>query len=51
MKKDKIIELNKRFKNTINVAKEKDLIKPLSEAFKDVPVKYEIHNGRKEYFY
>lgn len=31
-------------------AKKRNLIKPLSEAFKDVPVKKEIHKGNINYF-
>ena len=31
-------------------AKKRNLIKPLSEAFKDVPAKKEIHKGNVNYF-
>ncbi len=31
-------------------AKKRNLIKPLSEAFKDVPAKQEIHKGKAHYF-
>lgn len=32
-------------------AKEKNVIKPVKEAFKDIPATKEIHKGKKEYFY
>ena len=31
-------------------AKNSNLIKPVNEAFKDIPVSEEIHKGNKEYF-
>lgn len=31
-------------------AKEKNMIKPVEEAFKDIPTSKEIHKGKKEYF-
>ena len=31
-------------------AKNNNLIKPVNEAFKDIPVSEEIHKGNKEYF-
>ena len=37
-------------KNILKKAKEKNVIKPLNDAFKDIPVHKEIHKGKKEYF-
>lgn len=31
-------------------AKERNLIKPVKEAFKDVPTSKEVHKGNRDYF-
>lgn len=42
---------HKKMANAITEkAKERNLIKPLSEAFKDVPAKKEKHKGKTNYF-
>ena len=38
-------ELRTKVKELIETAKKNNLIKPLEEAFKDMPVKDEIHKG------
>lgn len=38
-------------RNLIKKAQKKNLVKPLSQAFKDIPAADEIHKGKKEYFY
>ena len=46
-KSPKILE----FVNDLTLkAKEKNMIKPVKEAFKDIPVSNEDHKGKKEYF-
>ena len=39
-----------KIKKLIKISKEKDLIKPHTEAFKDFPVSKEAHKGNKKYF-
>lgn len=47
LKSSKILE----FVNDLTLrAKEKKMIKPVKEAFKDIPVTKEVHKGKKEYF-
>ena len=36
--------------NILKKAKAKKIIKPINDAFKDIPVHKEIHKGKKEYF-
>lgn len=36
--------------NLVKESQKKNLIKPISEAFKDIPAIDEIHKGKKEYF-
>lgn len=48
VKKD--LKTKKLLKNILNKAKAKKAIKPLTDAFKDIPVHKEIHKGKKEYF-
>lgn len=54
MKKPKIElsnpELKKLSREMVNKAKERKLIKPISEAFKNVPTDKEVHEGKEEYF-
>ncbi len=38
-------------KKVTDKARSKSLIKPLSDAFKDVPVKEEVYKGDLDYFY
>ena len=47
LKDSKILELVNKITLT---AKNKNLIKPVHDAFKDSPVSREIHKGNKEYF-
>lgn len=55
MKEKKVDLKNSNLKeltrNLIKKAQKKNLIKPLSQAFKDIPAIDEIHKGKKEYFY
>lgn len=37
-------------KGIILKSKERNLVKSISEAFKDIPAEDEIHKGKKEYF-
>ncbi len=37
-------------KKIVNMSKEKKIIKPHTEAFKDFPVQKEQHKGKKKYF-
>lgn len=47
LKSSKILELV----NSLTLrAKEKKMIKPVKEAFKDIPAAKEVHKGNKEYF-
>lgn len=39
-----------RIKKLIKISKEKKLIKPHTEAFKEIPVSKEPHKGNKKYF-
>ena len=54
MRKQKDDLKNKRLReltrNLVNRAQRKNLIKPIKEAFKDIPAVEEIHKGKKEYF-
>ena len=47
LKGSKVFEL---VNNLTLRSKEKNLIKPVAEAFKDIPATKEIHEGKKEYF-
>lgn len=47
LKDSKILELVNSLTLT---AKNKKLIKPVKEAFNDVPASKEIHKGKKEYY-
>ena len=55
MKKKKVDLKNSNMReltrNLIKKAQKKNLVKPLSQAFKDIPAADEIHKGKKEYFY
>lgn len=49
--------MEKNKENILNIvnnltlkAKEKNVIKPVKEAFKNIPVTKEIHKGKKEYY-
>lgn len=44
------LKLRKLAKNVVLQAQKKNLIKPILEAFKDIPATEEIHKGKKEYF-
>ncbi|MBQ8473040.1 MAG: hypothetical protein IJ501_06015 [Bacilli bacterium] len=46
----KSLEIKKKSKTIIDIDKKKNLIKPVSEAFKDIPAKEEIHKGESKYF-
>lgn len=54
MKEQKMVlrssNIREMAKKTTEKAKKRNLIKPLSEAFKDVPAKKEIHKGNVNYF-
>jgi len=54
MKEQKMVLNSSDIKKMANAitekAKERNLIKPLSEAFKDVPAKKEKHKGKTNYF-
>lgn len=43
-------DLKNLSKKLIKEAQKKNLIKPISQAFKDIPAIDEIHKGKKEYF-
>ena len=43
-------DIKKMAKKVTEKAKKRNLIKPLSNAFKDVPAKKEIHKGKIDYF-
>lgn len=47
LKNSNIKELTK---NLVKKAQKKNLVKPISAAFKDIPASDEIHKGKKEYF-
>ncbi len=47
LKSSEILEL---VNNLTLKAKEKNMIKPIKEAFKDIPSTKEVHKGKKEYF-
>lgn len=49
MKTD-IANLKQKAKMLVSIAKDKDVIKPHTDAFKDFPVEKEIHKGKKEFF-
>ena len=54
MKEQKLVlssSLKKEAKRITEKAKKRNLIKPLSEAFKDVPAKKEIHKGKTENYF
>lgn len=46
MKTTNMMELKKQARKLIVISKQKDLIKPHTEAFKDFPVSEEIDQGR-----
>lgn len=43
-------DISKNAKELIAKAKSKNLIKSYTVAFKDFPVKEEVHKGKKEYY-
>lgn len=43
-------KLKKLTMDLVKESKKKNLIKPISDAFKDIPAVDEIHKGKKEYF-
>ena len=47
LKSSKMLEL---VNNLTLKAKEKNMIKPVKEAFKDISATKEVHKGKKEYF-
>ena len=44
--KTNVMELSQKAKKLILISKQKGLIKPHTEAFKDFPVSQEVHKGR-----
>lgn len=44
--KTNVMALNQKAKQLVLISKQKGLIKPHTEAFKDFPVKEEVHKGR-----
>lgn len=44
------LEVKKITKEIVEKAKKNNLVKPVSQAFKDISVSTEIHKGKKEYF-
>ena len=47
LKSSKILELV----NSLTLrSQQKKMIKPVKEAFKDIPASKEVHKGKKEYF-
>ena len=54
MKEQKMVlnnsDIREMAKKITEKAKKKNLITPLSEAFKDIPAKKEVHKGKISYF-
>lgn len=46
--KTNMMELRKKAKQLVIASKEKGLIKPHTEAFKDFPVNEEVHKGKNK---
>lgn len=44
--KTNIMELKKQAKQLVLISKQKKIIKPHTEAFKDFPVSEEVHKGK-----
>lgn len=45
--KTNMMELKKQAKQLVLISKQKNIIKPHTEAFKDFPVNEEIHKGKE----
>ena len=46
--KTNMLELSQKAKELVLISKQKGLIRPHTEAFKDFPVKDEIHKGKSK---
>ena len=46
--KTNMMELKNQAKQLVIISKQRNLIKPHTEAFKDFPVQEEIHKGKNE---
>ena len=45
--KTNMMELKKQAKQLVIISKQKNMIKPHTEAFKDFPVSEEVHKGKE----
>lgn len=45
--KTNMMELKKQAKQLVLISKQKNMIKPHTEAFKDFPVSEEVHKGKE----